>query len=377
MSNKYTFIGNNAVFLAKALYPIIPSLSKLVLVYYSVISETIEIKFINDSLELKPISDSFDTVFDITVIKAWRKKSKFEWLRRGEEPFSKENNIELDLRIESEKKKTILCLRVPCASQPGLYDLLFFYLKPDMTNFGPNSSNASISTESKNIIRIILENQIKQLVEMKESNLKAHARYNKMIQDSLIDYKSKINDMKSQIISFAIHYLNEMSSLGDYQYSLTNEAIEKLKDYSGDLHKLPEIIKDAADFALSVNPTKAMIMIDERFINLSKETKSEQTQQLHIRYPEVAAFLDNYEEAISLVLKDELEVKSSTVSKKLKPGGGGGDSAISQAIKLRRKKIFYLLTNYKNKWPLMRQHYRPIQTILYKGKGGFDDYDFG
>ena len=375
MSNKYTFIGNSAIFLAKALYPIIPGLSKLVLVYFSEVSKNVEIKYSSSSLKANSISDYLDAVYNKAVINTWRKKSKFEWLRKGEEPFATENNIEINLNIDSEKDKTILCLKIPCSLQPGHYDLLFFYLKPDMTNFGPNPSNSSISTESKNVIHILLEGQIKQLLFMKEMNLKAHARYNRMIHDSLIDYKVKINDKKTQIVSYAIHHLNTMSSLSDYQYIFTVEAIEKIKDYTGDLHMLPEIIEEAAEFTQSANPTKAIINIDDRFIcfNDNINITSEQTQQLVIKYPEVAAFLDKYEEAIDLVLKDGAEVKSITVGKKFT--NEIKESAISQAISARRKKIYFLLTQYQDKWPLMRQHFRPIQSVLNKGKNDFDDSD--
>ena len=377
MSNKYTFIGNSAIFLAKALYPIIPGLSRLVLVYFSEVSRNVEIKYISSSFKSNLVNDYLDTIYNIEIINTWRKKTKFEWLRKGEEPFVSEQNIGIDLNIESEKEKTILCLKIPCSLQPGHYDLLFFYLKPDMTNFGPNSSNSSISTESKNIIRIMLESQVSQLLSMREMNLKAHARYNRMMQDLLLNYKKRINDMKTQMISHAINHLTEMSSLSDYQYILTNEAIEKIKTYSGDLHLLPKIIEEAADFAQSANPTKAIINIDERFIYFNEEANTAlgQVQQIVLKYPDVAAFLDKYEMAIELVLKDGEEVKSKTVGKKLE--NEIMESAISQAIRGRRRKIYFLLNQYKDKWPLMRKHFRPIQNVLNKGRNDFDDTDVG
>ncbi len=372
MSYKYSFIENSSLLLLKTMFPIIPALSKLVLVYVSGISNQTEIKFISNSDNNN--IDNYPAKLNPDVLTRFRnKKSKYEWLKRGEEPFSQNTIKDLEPKIFDENEKTILCIRIPSGNNTDTVDLLFFYFKQDKTDFGPSKKDSGLDTSNKKIIRIMLERMIEQFLSIQKNDYQTLLRQNKIFNETINDKKAQIKEFEDQIASLAIHHINEINSTSNCQYVFSKDALDKIKNYKGELFELNDIIDNAISFARNSNPGKSIINIDESYIRLrtvNYESRKTKSQQLYIKYPDVAAFLDMYEDAITEVLNEGGIVKSATVGKKLKPKPLK-PAAISLAIKKRNKKIAYLMLQYEDKWPLIRAEFTPIQNIMKASQGGF------
>ena len=109
------------------------------------------------------------------------------------------------------------------------------------------------------------------------------------------------------------------------------------------------------------------ILIDEFDLVMPKATLSltnENKEEIVIndRYAKTKEYLDRYEKAAEQILKDRLSLTGMNLgtycSPKITP------AAISDNIKKHRSKIVTLLHRYNEKWPIIRENYRPIRKLL-------------
>ena len=111
------------------------------------------------------------------------------------------------------------------------------------------------------------------------------------------------------------------------------------------------------------------ILIDEydlilpNLVNFqNNEVPKQELQVINDRYAKTKEYLDRYEQAAEKLVEIGLNLTGNNIGAyclpKITP------AAISDNIKKHRSKIITLLHRYQEKWPIIRENYRPIKKLL-------------
>ena len=365
--NSFSFSGNSSVNILLHLRKILPGIERIVVIYDSELSGEPEIRYCDNSIT-KDASILFEGTANYKAIEVIRqKRSGFDWLAPGEEPFNFSVIPRAQGGIFEELDKTILCLRIDINKNRGLNNLFFLYFNKDLTHSGVNKSGMLLSTENKRFIRSMLEMEIAQTMAIWENDKKEVSGLISFMRNAIDDYKEENIISKNQRSDYGIYCLNEVNKNSDNQYIFSDLAIEKLRNYNGPLEKLKDMILDSVKFASLAFSGRSIITIDESMLRLNIRTDEKSVHntksKIFIRYADVAAYLDNFEAAVSELINEGIEVKSHFVGQRLKPKELK-PAAISLSIKKRTTKIIYLMKNHRERWPLLRKHFKPIRNIL-------------
>jgi ribosomal protein L18E len=166
------------------------------------------------------------------------------------------------------------------------------------------------------------------------------------------------------------HYLNKFSNQFNREYAFSDSAIQRIKEYVGEFHKLEEIIRRAVEIAnnLVFGVPKPEITLTESHLNFSwDETPAEELDPLqHGIYSVAAKFLNRLETGSLRVIEQNMPLTSKNVAGSLdnpvKP------PAISYSVDYHRDNIKKLFKLYPDKWKILKSDFKPIMKLVEKQK---------
>jgi hypothetical protein len=315
---------------------------------------------------------------NVVMIQKFRTDSHpYAWIRKDDLPFETPRSKKVIApTLFTEFENIILLLRFE-NHEDHLFDLLLIYFNQNLGNFGLNKADKVLSTDNKTIISHLLYYQFKSFLQMNTENLTLLRSLNKVVRSVIHEnnnLKEQLHQVQSSygenIVTMALQYLKELSEENNRLYFMTDDAIEKIRNFKGNLKHLPTILRHAIIF------TENLIMPDEKaslgiypysldFESYQLDDKPQQfTRKIDSRQSRAVQLLDKLERAAKTLQSKNIPLIGSKVGKVMDPPVSA--PAITDALGKNRVTIGELLSKYPDKWEIIRKEFKPLLNQLSK-----------
>jgi len=293
-----------------------------------------------------------------------------EWLKNDEVPhlpfYQKKNTIPA---IEDELEKVVLLIKIQ-NEYDFLMDLVFIY---DFSNLGllGLSTGGNLTTGQKDIIAKLILFSVKVL----HVNYKQVVNSRAILNETLIENGRKLNELRQsnfdiqtinreRIIEYCKVLLEKSSALYNRRFYFADCALEQIRQYSGKLHLLDEVIKNAASIANDTDALSKDVKIIESYLNFSvlvpgfESSKSFSDEE----FLKEQNYLDNLEMVAIKTIQLGEKVTGNNMAKNY--GKDMTFAAISAFISKYNLNFIYLLKKYPKKWPTIRVEFSSIKKLI-------------
>ena len=285
MMSVFSFIEHPIINVLKKQNSLLPGITKVVAVYYCNDPSEVKIKSVingkdNESIIEDVAFDTEDAVIDKLRTSNhyfhWLKKDELPFEKKDEQPFSKKNRKQaLQMDVFHELDNIVLSLGY-INEYDRKNDLLFFYFNQDLSNFGVSDSAKELTIENKKIIGFLLYNSVKTIIETAKKDLLEFNSYNENTKSLIKRFtqsrdeleKSKSNYSYS-LVDLCKSYVKECSNGSRFTYILSDDALNRIKAYQGNITALKIIIQKAINYVnnLYFDTNKTEIYISEDYLN--------------------------------------------------------------------------------------------------------------
>ncbi|OQX78544.1 MAG: hypothetical protein B6D64_06355 [Bacteroidetes bacterium 4484_276] len=384
MSGQFSFRGNQAQVILNNTKLLAPGIEKVDVIYYDPVMRKIcagMATLQNGNYIIEPLN----IASAITSFNKMRKLKKLtEWFDRKEIPY------QLDIKevnrkgMFGEKDKVVLLLRFP-NNFDGENDLAFFYFPANMSNYMLGGNKKTLTPAIKEVIAKNFRNSLmmlltnaetdQKILQMISENISAAGRMSEKTNKKLHITRKKYEE--SLVISCK-HYLDKSSEKFDGAYVFSDSAIQRIKEYEGEFHKLEEIIGRAVEVAnnLVFGTPPSKITLTESHLNFSWDETPDLNPLEHGIYSLAAKFLNRIEKGALRVKGQNMQLTSKNVSSSL--DDPIKQSAISASINYHIDSIKELFKLYPDKWQILKSEFKPIMKLVEKHRpSGHEDKKAG
>jgi len=373
----FSFTDNPVLQVLKNAHSILPGIEKVIGVYYCPETSEIKIKNVLYTSSQEGLLEEIDFTFESSLIDTIRKSnSYFHWFRQEETPFDeKQKKKAAQMNVFQELENTILVLGY-LNEHDNKNDLLFFYFNQDHSNFGVSDSNKLLTADNKKIIGFLLYNSVKTMIETFRKDSDALNSYNENTKSIIRRYSQSRDDLEKtknnyglSLVDLCKSYVKECGENNTrFNYILSDDSLEKIKSYQGDITALKIVITKAINYVNNLyhdsSATDIYITVDYlnfETIGAGTATKPQEVQ-LYDRYSKTILLLDKLENAARDVVARNMDLTSANVGNACSTPISA--PAISDAVKKHKNKIIHLLNKYPDRWKLIRTDFRPVRNII-------------
>ncbi len=381
MPGIFTFIGHDFqnIFQQNDLF--LPGIGKVIGVYHSASDRELKMVIRSQKGEVE-CEDVLSSRENMVAIQKLREKNKhFEWHDKKELPFErmeekpvKQSKNAIQASIFDELQKVVLLLRYRNEFD-GKYDLIVIYFNQDNTNFGISKGQDPMSTETKSATGHIFYHYFKSILSLNKHNtgiLKSLQENMRAIIRENMDMKDELQRIRQNhgesLTGLCQSFVQEISVKYGRQFILSDDALEKIRDFQGNIRHLNRIMENAVSFTenLSFDSREENLNIHAYALNFDdlevNTSMDEAVRKIDSRESKTMMLLDKFENA-ALVLKNK---KMSMTGLNLGQAMPVPISppAITDAIKKHRKLIIQLFAKYPEKWDNIRKEFRPIRNLV-------------
>jgi hypothetical protein len=303
-------------------------------------------------------------------------KTPFNWYNKNHLPFSvakSENNPSLD--IFTELQNNVLLIRLPDELNQ-FKDLIFLYLNSNPSNFGVTNTINPLTTDNKSIIAFFMFNTLKTIAEEQRSNKNA-LKFSTSRTISVIDKAEELrhqmdrakNNYGLSLVKLSQQYIHEMGLQNRRKYKLSAGAIEKIKNFQGELKDIELIIKEAIIYieSLFFDVSDEIEILDWylQFARTEKQfTPAESAEIKNDKYAKTINMLDKYEQAALVVKSRDMKMTGTNLGRSCPVPISA--PAITGSITVHGNKINSLFKMFPEKWPILRSEFKPVKNLADK-----------
>ncbi|MFC2107594.1 hypothetical protein ACFLRY_04600 [Bacteroidota bacterium] len=352
---------------------LLPGMLKVIAIYYdeknkSLLSRVQDNPSRNTKIRNYSIVDSRDI-----VLKLRSENMEYNWYKRSELPFDTPDEDHSQKDIFSEVDNTVLLLKFKNEND-GLYDLLFLYFKSNLSNFKISRNDKALSSDNKSIIAGLIYNFLQFTFNQNRNNRSIFKSLNNNTHSLINEAESLKNELKvtrhnysESLANLCQQYLKEYSQSDEKEYFFTEEAVNKIKSFKGNINHLRTIIENAILYASSLNfaGNGEKITINEWHINTDNYSSSGEENKNYTvdsKYVKTINLLDRYENAAQLLQSNNEAMTGVKLGKACKEPISA--PAITDSLKKHKNKILYLFDKYPQKWEVIRNEFRPVINIV-------------
>jgi hypothetical protein len=376
----FSFIGDEFenVFQYSDLF--LPGIEKITGIYYS--QKEKKIRIIPRNRDHETENNYWDILGKpetmIMIQKFRTDNHSFVWVKKEELPFEIAPRRLTVPTIFSELDNVILILRFK-NEHDKLNDLLMLYFNQNLGNFGLNKADKVLTADHKVIIGHLLYYQFKSFLQLNLNNRKLLMTLNNSViaiigeNSSLKDQLNKIKaSYGDNLINVSLQHLQELSKEYGRTYLLTDEAVNKIREFKGNLKHLPVILENAIIFTenLLMPEEDEVVKIQSYSLDFDSYQVIEKTEQftrkIDSRQSKAMQFLDRLETAAIGLKNKNLAIISSKVGQALNPPISA--PAITDALGKNRELIRQLIEKYPEKWETIRYAFKPLANQLRKSE---------
>ena len=378
MPGIFSFIKQPILGLLEKSDQLIPGLEKAIALYYDNNLSELQCKgFVKNKHTI--VIDDF-AIEDIAATQKLRTRSfKHQWMAADSLPFSIEKKGKKQLNIFDELDNVVLCVGFKNDSD-NLTDLLFLYLNHNKGNFGISNSNQNLTTSEKSIIGTMAFNSLNVYRNQQLTDSDTLKLINNKVQ-FLHDENDKLNlklinlteNYLASVIEMCNSHLSNLSNEYGIAFSFSSDAIEKLKYFNGNIDELKEKLTNSALLAVNLNygQQNKQIVLKAWDIDFSKKSEIDNDihqSDVHERYHKTLLLLNKLENAARSVTNKHQKLTSENVGNACPTPISA--PAISDALKNHQRKLIKLMHDHPEKWPTIRNEFRPVKNILHNSNVG-------
>lgn len=376
MAESFSFIHSDIVSLFSLQEILLPGIEKVAGIYFD--GAVHEIRIISRKRD-KAIDTDFTNILEkrenLVRIQKFRSSSQaFSWIRKEDIPFELSPYSGETPNLFSELEKVVLVLRYRSEAD-SLYDLLFLYLNPSLSNYGINRPEKVLSDEDKGMIGHILYHYFRSIIGINRYNrevlgslqhsVRSLVRQNESIREDAVQTLANYGD---SMVSLCQQYLQELSEERDVTYVLSKEAEERIREFKGNVRHLSSIIRNAAAFTenLIAGRYHETMIIEPYSLNFDDyqltSLPEAEVKKIDSRESKAVQLLDKFEKAaISLKARNH-SLTSVNIGQSLPQPITA--PAITDALKKNRKQLLMVLKKYPEKWDTIRNDFKPLRNIM-------------
>ncbi|SMO38680.1 hypothetical protein SAMN06265379_101427 [Saccharicrinis carchari] len=305
-------------------------------------------------------------------------KHKYSWPEKTQLPFSTIDSTPLQRNIFDESDHLTLLITLP-GSKRTEKDLLLIYFKDHFNTFGVQHQNTTLSTDNKTIIAHLLSGSIhsfcklywKEKERLQQFTHKTQRILDQQRSENQKDIRKK--ELEDFICSWANMLLKERSESDGVNYVYSDQALEKIKTYSGGLEQLQKALHEAVDYTNTLI-TDANKVIEAEYIEGVTYVNSGDvignldaaSQHLTTRQQRVYDFLNRLESAAIQVDRSGINLTGSHIGSAMeKPVSA---PALSDYIGKNKEVINTLFAKYPDKWSFVKNNFKSIINITLTGE---------
>ncbi len=376
MKRVFSFSEKQVLSILQLIPSLLPGIEKVISVHFSPETATLT----SDQIRKENgeyIRESFQISDTPSIFSRLRAdNAPYSWLRKEDLPFEIKHKEKVQLEIFNELNNSILLVRIQNVFD-SKNDLFFVYFNQDLSNFGTISPNKILSTENKTIIGHILRNSILTFIQNSRNDKDLFMTLNENTR-SIIKERNYLREelkitqekYKEGLIRLSNSYLAELFKSNGVIYRLSEGAVKKIREYSGDIGNLKPVIFQAARVAETMNLDGTddiliadfHIVMDEKKEPRQKETTSEPVGDVPVKYNKTFLLLDKLENAALLLKSKNMLLTGANIGHEFPTPVT--PPAITDALKKHKQKILFLFREYPGRWEVIRSEFRPIQNIL-------------
>lgn len=345
-----------------------PGATRIIAYYYDPILhgiKAIECDLENKIIEIKPLDFKKLKINDFDNFR--KQRARFTWI---DQELLIGSHSEDQLKISGEFKNHTLLLRF-ANQHDGNSDLLLIYFKNEESVFRMSGKPQKLSTELKHSLASVyvrnldvIRKQIEQDASIDEI-IRAHTQNKQNHENDLNKELSELRESQFTLIrSIANKMILRLLNIDEFHIEWKEEALIYLAKHFNDFDQIEKVLRKALIIALNETSNKDQISIEASHIITNDVIRQEEVNnQIAIRYQRTITMLDRYEEAASLLVKEQQSITGSNIGMNLQPPISA--AAISDAIRKHASKISHLLNKNPERWSILRSHFKPIQNKLY------------
>jgi hypothetical protein len=370
----YTFIDHPIEKLHQIIPGLLPGIEKIITIHYDdsrsqIVGRLTEKKsheYITHGLNIDKILP--------TLQRYMEEKNPYDWYNRQNLPFEVEmKNANPTINIFSELKNIVLLIRVPDAKQE-FSDLVFLYLNENPSNFGVTNSINPLTTDNKSIIAFVLNNTLKTFVNLQKNDKNTLKSYNlrtRQIIDQTESIKFEMQRTKENygisLVKLCQQIIKEQAANSGRNYRLSPGALDKIKNYKGEIKDLESIIKETLAYAdsLYVDYSNDIEILEWHIVfdaPVKKEAEKTEVIRQEDKFSKTLSLLDKLENAALVVKSRQLKLTGTNVGNSFSEPISA--PAISDALYNHKAKINNLLRMYPDRWETIRSDFKPLKNIL-------------
>jgi hypothetical protein len=371
MPELFSFIKDPVVSMLEASVQLIPGIEKSTVLYFDANTNAIRCKNIHHKQQ--PQVNEFVIMDNVLSQKLRKKKFQFQWMRSDQLPFETVEKEQKQLNIFDETANVVLALAFQNEND-SQSDLLFLYLSRNLSSFGLSNSSNTLTTSEKNIIGTMAYNSFKLQLKKNQSDKTTLFYVNRQIknlQQQNEQLQTEIDQLKRgahhNMVNLCHSHLQQLSDEYQIHFSLDKSALKKLEHFNGSLEQLKSTLTQAAQMALNMQYGTAQTNIvlkawDIQFDAFSTVTESPIEPGIQERYQKTYLLLEKLEHAAQRVINNQDRLTSENVGSACPTPISA--PAISDALKNHQKKAIILLNQFPDRWPTLRNEFRPVRNLL-------------
>ncbi len=374
----YTFIDHPLEKLHQIIPEILPGIEKMITVYYDegkqqIMGRLTEKKgkeYITRGLNIDKMLP--------TLQRYMEEKNPYDWYNRENLPFEVEVKYSNPtINIFSELKNIVLLMRIPDMREE-FSDLVFLYLNESPSNFGVTNSINPLTTDNKSIIAFVLNNTIRMFANLQKNDKRTLKSYNLRTRQIIEQTEAMKFDMHRtkenygiSLVKLCQQIIKEQSSINGRNYKLSSGALDKIKNFKGEIKNLESIIRETLAYVDSLYlEENEELEVLEWHIVIDTQVKKEIGKNVVIRkddkFSKTLSLLDRLENAAIVAKSKQWKLTGTNVGRAFTEPISA--PAISDALYNHKIKINHLLSLYPDRWETIRSDFRPLKNILSEEK---------
>ena len=371
MPELFSFIKDPVVSMLEASVQLIPGIEKSTLLYFDADTNSIRCK--NMHHKQQPQVNEFAIMDNELSQRLRKKKFQFQWMRSDQLPFETVEMKQKQLNIFDETANVVLALAFQ-SEHDSQSDLLFLYLGRNLSSFGLSNSSNTLTTSEKTIIGTMAYNSFNLQLKKNQSDRTTLFQVNRQIknlQQQNEQLQTEMDQLKrgtqQNMVNLCHSHLQQLSNEYQIHFSLDKSALKKLEHFTGGLEQLKITLTQAETLALNLQYGTAQSIFvlkawDIQFDSLATVTESPIEPGIQERYQKTYLLLEKLENAARRVINNQDRLTSENVGSACPTPISA--PAISDALKNHHKKAIILLKQFPDRWPTLRNEFRPVRNLL-------------
>jgi len=306
-----------------------------------------------------------------------RNQKNISWYQKADLPYFEINQHLNGNDLFSELDKNLLL--IPIRNIPEIPQLYYIFLfRKNASELGPVSNKSVLDTSHKQLMGRLISNSIKGMLHSIIENRKVMLEYNNMLTGLIQSKDLEINKQRNNsqqlntyLDAILMTYVNELK-VGNENIYFSDKTKQKLFPFLSDSIYLKEQLKKALNFARTFHFLKSdgkLELLPEYFNDLKKtevptQINKQNQNDLYSSHTKTYQFLQSLEEAANRIIHKGNKLTSVNVGQELSQPITA--AAISDKLKNHAYKIHLLLKQYPDKWPIVRNQFKPVINIQEK-----------